>query len=494
MALFAVGGLVKIKGAFDSARTSFTTSTGELNNFGRAARGLGFVSIGIAVYGIAQSINEATKNTLGFQTALDNLAAAKTAEAQAAAFEKAWEDSQGFFDRLLDVSRVQIPGLDTLLGSREQFDMLSVSVNGTQHNLQRVSDTLAYLERSGDTQALANALTLLKGNATGSRDSMDALRGILKPYEDAQGAANRRAKDGADKQRDLGAATGETTTKIEEQAAELRAQTDPVFAAMRAIDQETQAQNRARDAVARVTALRAAGETGTAEYAQAVRDASAASLDSVSASVGLDGALSTLIGKVQSGEVSVDRFDQILGEYVKTGRVSADTAGIMALRVAGVRDRLREVPPTTAATVTVRTGNSGDLLDTLNAKIRGLRTTLSTIGVLSPQGRQRLEQELYASLRDANRPSVRRSVGGPVLAGLPYLVGERGPEMFVPTGSGYVVPNRQLASATATPATGATSLVVNVTAGVGDPVAIGRQVAETLRAYERTGGRGPWRD
>lgn len=33
-----------------------------------------------------------------------------------------------------------------------------------------------------------------------------------------------------------------------------------------------------------------------------------------------------------------------------------------------------------------------------------------------------------------------RATGGPVSAGAPYLVGERGPEMFVPAGAGQIVP------------------------------------------------------
>lgn len=40
-----------------------------------------------------------------------------------------------------------------------------------------------------------------------------------------------------------------------------------------------------------------------------------------------------------------------------------------------------------------------------------------------------------------------RAMGGPVTAGTPYLVGERGPELMVPRVSGDVVPNHQLGSA-----------------------------------------------
>lgn len=37
-----------------------------------------------------------------------------------------------------------------------------------------------------------------------------------------------------------------------------------------------------------------------------------------------------------------------------------------------------------------------------------------------------------------------RAEGGPVKAGVPYLVGEKGPELLVPTGSGTIVPNKAL--------------------------------------------------
>ena len=37
-------------------------------------------------------------------------------------------------------------------------------------------------------------------------------------------------------------------------------------------------------------------------------------------------------------------------------------------------------------------------------------------------------------------------MGGPVMGGEMYMVGERGPEMFVPNQSGTIVPNNQLGS------------------------------------------------
>jgi phage-related minor tail protein len=49
-----------------------------------------------------------------------------------------------------------------------------------------------------------------------------------------------------------------------------------------------------------------------------------------------------------------------------------------------------------------------------------------------------------------------RARGGPVRGGSPYMVGERGPELFVPGSSGNITPNHQLG--------GSTSIVVNVDA------------------------------
>lgn len=41
-----------------------------------------------------------------------------------------------------------------------------------------------------------------------------------------------------------------------------------------------------------------------------------------------------------------------------------------------------------------------------------------------------------------------RAEGGPVMAGVPYMVGERGPELFVPNSSGGIVPNKAMGGGT----------------------------------------------
>lgn len=78
-----------------------------------------------------------------------------------------------------------------------------------------------------------------------------------------------------------------------------------------------------------------------------------------------------------------------------------------------------------------------------------------------------------------------RATGGPVSPGQAYLVGERGPEMFVPSASGRVE--------TMAPRGAAVNVTVNVTApreaGAPFMAQTGRQVARSLRrALEQAGG------
>lgn len=72
-----------------------------------------------------------------------------------------------------------------------------------------------------------------------------------------------------------------------------------------------------------------------------------------------------------------------------------------------------------------------------------------------------------------------RAEGGPVAGGMPYVVGERGPELFVPNRSGTIVPNNQLASAKTT-----INLNVNVGTFVGTEMEKRKLAEEIMRAWD----------
>jgi len=76
-----------------------------------------------------------------------------------------------------------------------------------------------------------------------------------------------------------------------------------------------------------------------------------------------------------------------------------------------------------------------------------------------------------------------RAVGGPVSSGLSYLVGERGPEIFMPSTNGNIVPNNKLATSSSA------NINITVNAGMGaSGASIGREIVDAIKKYERTSG------
>jgi hypothetical protein len=66
-----------------------------------------------------------------------------------------------------------------------------------------------------------------------------------------------------------------------------------------------------------------------------------------------------------------------------------------------------------------------------------------------------------------------RAAGGPVVGGTTYLVGEQGPELFTPSGSGNIIPNGAFG--------GSGSNVINITVnGAIDPISTARQITQIL--------------
>jgi hypothetical protein len=93
-----------------------------------------------------------------------------------------------------------------------------------------------------------------------------------------------------------------------------------------------------------------------------------------------------------------------------------------------------------------------------------------------------------------NAKAEPRAMGGPVAARSLYMVGERGPELFVPDVAGSIVPNHALTMTGAgaggvQAAVGAAPIYLTVNAGMGTQGAeVGRQIVDALKAYERRNG------
>ena len=76
-----------------------------------------------------------------------------------------------------------------------------------------------------------------------------------------------------------------------------------------------------------------------------------------------------------------------------------------------------------------------------------------------------------------------RANGGPVSSGFPFVVGERGPEIFVPNTSGKIVPNNQTRSGSVN------NFNITVNAGIGtNPTQVGKEIVDAIKRFEKTSG------
>lgn len=81
-----------------------------------------------------------------------------------------------------------------------------------------------------------------------------------------------------------------------------------------------------------------------------------------------------------------------------------------------------------------------------------------------------------------------RADGGPVARDQAYLVGEQGPEVFVPGRAGVIVPNDALGASGSAIGGGGNTYQITVQTGVGDPRQIGEQVVSYIKRFEAASG------
>ena len=179
--------------------------------------------------------------------------------------------------------------------------------------------------------------------------------------------------------------------------------------------------------------------------------------------------------------------DEALGTATKAAGGAADAIG--EVRDRGGRPRRAPCRPNVAQNLgslfaglitgaTTLKESIGSVIARLGelALTRGFETLLAGVGFgTGPLGQ-------IASFLFGAAP---RAAGGPIAAGRPYLVGERGPELIVPRAPGTVIPNHALGRGTG--GTGAVAITVNVTGARGNAeirAMVEAGVAQGLRAYD----------
>lgn len=128
------------------------------------------------------------------------------------------------------------------------------------------------------------------------------------------------------------------------------------------------------------------------------------------------------------------------------------------------------------------------------AAMAKFRQFLTDLGI--PEGQVGLG-EILAYSGNYVEPQ-KRAGGGPVGAGSAYLVGEKGPELFVPSGYGRIMDafstsKALLNNAGGSMGGGGSNVTINVNvAATADKAAIGQTIVEAISSYERRSGPG-WR-
>jgi hypothetical protein len=214
-------------------------------------------------------------------------------------------------------------------------------------------------------------------------------------------------------------------------------------------------------------------------------------LAAVKASNGGDALMQYLVsqGVEQGGAQGQAMLDQGLIPYfnqkleaVKTLSETTAQAMVPAFLQSGIDSAQKTYDGLKAAV-----GKGGPVFNAIQNLMDNLARSMNRTATVTVTTVNRVVTELVAA---ATLPG--RANGGPVAANTAYLVGERGPEVFMPSGSGQIVPNVDLGTNVNRSGVMAGSqgntYNISVNAGVGDPRAIGQQIVEYVKRFESANG------
>lgn len=204
-----------------------------------------------------------------------------------------------------------------------------------------------------------------------------------------------------------------------------------------------------------LTADEAAGYTDY--YASRLSAAKGSAYGLEAALRGVEEATADLRGEISERE-AFRKFDETMWYIGNTLNISQQQADEFALAILDVIENIEGIPPETEARI-VAAVEMGDFR-TVQAIVNDLRRGANVPIRQAPTNK--------------GLPIVPRAMGGPVSAGAPYLVGERGPELFVPGKSGQIVPNHAMGGDTI-------NVTINTSA---DP----NEVARAIETYRRRNG------
>lgn len=366
---------------------------------------------------------------------------------------------------------------DAVTGSSEELDELVRVADKSNDGGRILLTTLDELAEGGNSLAAelkrASFELLETGQASGySGDSLENLVRDLDGLRDSLGEATSEQEFATNVVDNLGASFAgqadevERATKaIEDNADKMREARDPYFKVYESVLEVEEAQKEYNETVAKFGPEAAE----TAEATKKLAEAGFEYFDALSA-------LAVAQGDGTASAAELERQFQLLvaagidpnSEAMVRLKQAILDAGAAAIYVGGLQPKITIEVEVTEAQRKIR-----ELLG-LSETLKG---SLSGAGVRFPAG---------------------KATGGPVDAGTPYIVGEKGPELFVPSGYGRIMDAFSTSKALLTNAgggmgAGGSNVTINVSvAPTADKAAIGQTIVEAISSYERRSGPG-WR-
>lgn len=210
--------------------------------------------------------------------------------------------------------------------------------------------------------------------------------------------------------------TEETTSALQALNDMYKAMFDPVFGMRDALGKHAEAQEAVNAALA--------------EHGPQSQEASDAQWDLIEATLGLQSASNNLVDAIENGTLTWERAETILANWADQGLITEqqaadlmDQLGLLALRADDLDGRNIDM------NVTVHSAEALAAIDQINDALKGTGMTYDDI------------------TREWGTWAGGRAAGGPVVAGRAYLVGEEGPELFMPSSSGHILSHPDTAAA-----------------------------------------------
>jgi len=437
--LGVVGALAGVGGAFLLVAPRISAAKDALEDLGkvapRAAGALGALGkaglIGAAVAGLAVVINVLGKEieklrqgetTVGdvAKALLDLSEGGKAAEGAFERLDKAAAGKQGNLKRYIDELNNLGP---------ERADDVDAFAQRVEDALEGVDEALVQILQTGGADAAREALGAFADAAGVSVQEvlpfLDQYNGALRDSDNAERAAGEGAEALAGNLGNTAQSADEAKEKLQDFEQQLQNLLDETFS----VDEATRNFEQAIDDLTASTLEN--GKTFDAGT-QAGRD-NAAALQEVGES-----ALGVIQANRELGVIGND-----LNAVIATQRLRFIAAALAAGKEKGeaeaLADSLFAIPKEVTTDIKVDAQGARDRIQEVIDKLKEL----------PPSRTVRVEiEELQKERIVIGKNLALRQHGGPVYRGTPYIVGEAGPEIFVPDLSGRILPNgRQAASA-----------------------------------------------